>query len=417
MKTRNRDDMKTIKVVVACIFAATISVLKAQGQDTLVLKVLEENAPKYFNAPGMPRFSVIGKDQEFYLGIGGYIRGTLSYDMGNPIESPLYFITSAIPMDNPPGNRQLFQMSAASSNIFFNFVALPQTEDKVGAYVDFGFGEGMRNYGFSLKAAYLTYRNWTVGYTTSLFTDGAAAAQTIDQQGPNAMTFLFNTVVDYQVALNKHWKLGIGAEYPSVSATYGENGRSVNQRLPDIPLYVQYSWKKGTGWLRFSALMRNMYYYNETAAKDSREMGIGFKLSGASPIGKKFVLFSQSVYGRGIASYVQDLQGLGMDMVPVEGGGLKGVDIVGSYIGLQYRINEKLTASSTFSEVKCFMPDDAVGIDGGTYHNAVYFVSNMIYRISPVLSTGVEYLWGSRRNKDETFRQDNRIQMSLRVNF
>ena len=66
--------MKTIKIMVACIFAATISVLKVQGQDTVVLKVLEENAPKYFNAPGMPRFSVIGKDQEFYLGIGGFPR-------------------------------------------------------------------------------------------------------------------------------------------------------------------------------------------------------------------------------------------------------------------------------------------------------------------------------------------------------
>ncbi|MBR2477679.1 MAG: hypothetical protein IKB48_02355 [Bacteroidales bacterium] len=409
--------MKTIKIMVACIFAATISVLKVQGQDTVVLKVLEENAPKYFNAPGMPRFSVIGKEQEFYLGIGGYIRGTMSYDLGNPIESPMYFITSAIPMDNPSGNSSLFQMSAASSNIFFNFVALPQTQDKVGAYVDFGFGEGMKSYGFSLKAAYLTYRNWIVGYTTSLFTDGAAAAQTIDQQGPNAMTFLFNTVVDYQAALSKHWKVGIGAEYPSVSATYGENGRGVNQRLPDIPLYVQYSWKDGTGWLRFSALMRNMYYYNETAGKDSHETGLGFKLSGASPFGKKFTLFSQSVYGRGIASYVQDLQGLGMDMVPVEGGGLKGVDIVGSYIGLQYRINEKISTSATFSEVKCFMPDDAVDIGGDVYKNAVYFVSNVIYRVSPVLTTGIEYLWGSRRNIDDTFRQDNRIQMSLRVNF
>lgn len=409
--------MKAFKIMVACIFAATISVLKVQGQDTVVLKVLEDNAPKYFNAPGMPRFSVIGKDQEFYLGIGGYIRGTLSYDMGNPIESPLYFITSAIPMDNAPGNSSLFQMSAASSNIFFNFVALPQTQDKVGAYVDFGFGEGMGNYGFSLKAAYLTYRNWTVGYSTSLFTDGAAAAQTIDQQGPNAMTFLFNTVVDYQIALNKHWKFGAGVEYPSVSATYGEYGRKVNQRLPDIPLYVQYSWKDGTGWLRFSALLRNMYYYNVAESKDSHEAGIGFKLSGASPIGKKFVLYSQSVYGRGIASYVQDLQGLGLDMVPVEGGGLKGVDVVGSYIGLQYKINGKFTTSATFSEVKCYMPDDAVDIGGDTYREAVYFVSNVIYRISPVLSTGVEYLWGCRRNKDEAFRQDNRVQMSLRVNF
>jgi hypothetical protein len=232
--------MKLKGIMVAGIFAATISLLNvksadAQERDTIVLKVLEENAPKYFNAPGMPRFSVIGKEQEFYLGIGGYIRGSVSYDFGNPIESPVYFVTNAIPMNNPPGNSSLWQMSAASSNIFFNFVALPQTEDKVGAYIDFGFADGMNEYGFSLKAAYLTYRNWIVGYTTSLFTDGAAAAQTIDQQGPNAMTFLFNTVIDYQVALTKHWKVGIGAEMPSVNATYVLARDAVNQRIPDIP--------------------------------------------------------------------------------------------------------------------------------------------------------------------------------------
>ena len=96
--------MKFCKIMVACLCAATFSVLKVNGQDTVVLKVLEENAPKYFNAPGMPRFSVIGKEREFYLGLGGYIRGSVSYDMGNPIDSPIYFITSAIPMDNLPGN-------------------------------------------------------------------------------------------------------------------------------------------------------------------------------------------------------------------------------------------------------------------------------------------------------------------------
>jgi hypothetical protein len=416
--------MKLTGIMVAVIFAATISLLNvksadAQERDTIVLKVLEENAPKYFNAPGMPRFSVIGKEQEFYLGIGGYIRGSVSYDFGNPIESPVYFVTNAIPMNNPPGNSSLWQMSAASSNIFFNFVALPQTEDKVGAYIDFGFADGMNEYGFSLKAAYLTYRNWIVGYTTSLFTDGAAAAQTIDQQGPNAMTFLFNTVIDYQLALTKHWKVGIGAEMPSVNATYVLDRDAVNQRIPDIPFYVQYGWKEGKGWLRLSGILRNMGYYNNISRSRENEMGLGIKLSGASPFGSRFTLYSQTVFGKGIASYVQDLQGLGMDMVPLRDGSgeMEGVEVVASYLGLQYLISNKLSASATFSEVKCFFPDKAKPMPEGTYRNASYFVTNLIYKVSPVLTTGVEYLWGSRRNTDETYSHNNRVQMSLRVNF
>ena len=312
--------------------AATFSALKVNGQDTLVLKVLEENAPKYFNAPGMPRFSVIGNERAFYLGIGGYIRGTASYDFGNPIQSPLYFIPSAIPMDGEGGNSSLLQFSAASSNLFFNFVALPHTENKVGAYIDFGFAQGMGNYGFSLKAAYLTYRNLTVGYTTSLFTDGAAAAQTIDQQGPNAMTFLFNTVIDYQWPINRHWKVGVGLEMPKVDASYLNSTRAVNQRVPDIPVYVQYSWKEGKGWLRLSGIMRNMYYRDQVAMKTDDVMGLGIKLSGVSPLTRSLNLYSQSVFGKGISSYVQDLQGLGMDLVPVTGNGgqMEAVEVVAS---------------------------------------------------------------------------------------
>ena len=411
--------MKLLKIMVACFCAATFSVLKVNGQDTIVLKVLEENAPKYFNAPGMPRFSVIGNQREFYLGIGGYIRGSLSYDMGNPIESPIYFITSAIPMENLAGNSSLVQMSAASSNLFFNFVALPHTQDKVGAYVDFGFAEGLGNYGFSLKSAYITYRNFIIGYTTSLFTDGAAAAQTIDQQGPNAMTFLFNTVIDYQRMFGDHWKVGVGLEMPSVNATYGAKNYGVNQRLPDIPFYIQYGWKGGKGWLRLSGLIRDMQYHNSQLGKNSSQTGIAVKLSGVSPLTHSLNLYSQSVFGKGIASYVQDLQGLGLDMVPVDGasGRMEAVEVVGSYLGLQYIISEKLSASATFSEVKCFMPDGFEDVDGSAYKEGIYFVSNLIYKVSPVLTTGVEYLWGSRTNRDESTHHNNRIQASLRLNF
>ena len=413
--------MKLYRIMVACILAATFSVLKANGQekDTIVLKVLEENAPKYFNAPGMPRFSVIGNQREFYLGVGGYIRGSMSFDWGNPIESPIYFIPNAIPMGDTPGNSSLFQMSAASSNMFFNFVALPHTENKVGAYIDFGFAEGLGDYGFSLKAAYLTYRNLVVGYTTSLFTDGQAAAQTIDQQGPNAMTFLFNTVIDYQQQIGKHWKIGAGLEMPSVNATYGAKNMAVSQRMPDIPLYVQFSWKEGKGWIRLSGLFRDMQYYNMASGTTSSQAGMAVKLSSVGPLSKRLTLYSQSVFGTGIGSYVQDLQGLGLDLVPVDGasGRMRPVEVVGSYLGLQYQISDVLSTSATFSEVKCFMPDGYEDMNGETYKEAAYFVCNLIYQVSPVLTTGIEYLWGSRKDRNEQMHHNNRLQASLRVNF
>ncbi len=413
-------------------------------KDTTILKIFIGNAPKYTNAPDMPRFAIIGKDREFYLGIGGYVKGSLSYDLGNPIESPLFFEPSSIPMDNPAGNNALVQLSGAASNIFINFVGLPHTKNQIGAYIDFNFtGNAGTNYSFSLAAAYLTYKNFLVGYNTSLFTDGAATAPSIDQQGPNALTFAYNTVLDYIYKINKNWSFGVGLEMPLLNATYNNYTYAVNQYIPDIPAYLQYSWAKGNGWIRLSGIYRSFAYRDQIDKKNNSNAAGGVKLSGALPFLEKFKLFYQGVYGSGISSYVQDMQGLGLDLVPVasaklsanvpesELGDLGNVKNFAGYLGLQYNICPKLLASATYSFVRSYLPpveqntivqgqtikEDNSYMPGTTYKNAQYIVTNIFYDITPNVTAGVEYLWGSRRDVNDIFKQNNRLQTAIVVNF
>lgn len=397
------------------------------NKDTLIVKVLYENAPNYFGAPDMPRFAIIGKDRKFYLGIGGYIKASLSYDFGNPIDNANCFETSMIPMDKLPGNGSLFQMSAAATNMFFNFVALPHTRNRIGGYINFNFSGTDNDYGFSLKAAYITYRGFILGYNTSLFTDGAASAPTIDQQGPNSMTFLFNTVLDYQYAFNDHWKVGIGIELPVTDATYNGGTYAINQRIPDIPFYVQYSWANGNGWLRMSGLVRNMMYEQKEIGRGNG-FGYGIKASGTIPFNSKLTMFYQGVYGKGIASYIQDIQGYGLDMVPKlrksEGfaSGPYGVhyykmlpiEAWGAYTGVQWQVNSRMFTSATYSFVKADIPETEPST---TYKSAQYVVANVFYNLTPSVRTGVEYLWGCRENLNGEIRHNNRVQTAVRVNF
>lgn len=385
-------------------------------RDTAVLRVLVQNAPDYFNAPDMPRFAIVGKERKFYLGIGGFLKASVSYDLGNPIENPLCFVTSSIPMDNPPGNSSLFQMSAGASNLFFNFVALPHTKNQIGAYINFDFSGNGANYGFSLKSAYFTYKGFTLGYKPSLFTDGAAAAPTVDQQGPNAMTFLFNTVLNYQYAFNKHWKVGVGLELPVLNATYNDYTYQINQRVPDIPFYIQYSWADSQAWLRLSGLIRNMYYQDMKSGKTVDEVGYGIKLSGVTKLARNVKMFSQCIYGEGVGSYIQDMQGLGMDIVPIENSGkLEKVKAWASYMGVQWRISPKFLTSATYSVVEAYMPENSVEKDA--YKHAQYLVANLFYNITPSVQAGIEYLWGSREDTGGNFKQDTRLQSAIRVNF
>lgn len=400
-----------------------VTIINRRGQNdttgTKVYEIFEDNAPKTFNIPGAPRFAIEGKDGKFYLGIGGTVKTTVSYDWGNPIDNGYDFTTSAIPMQQAKGNGGLLQFSAATSGLFVNFVALPGTKNQVGAYFNFNLTGNGNNYGFNLFYAYVKYRGFTVGYDFSLFSDMGACPPSIDNEGPNALTAIPKGVVDYRHTFNKHWSAGIGAEMPIASATTGKGTASVSQRVPDIPAYVQYSWGGGKSWLRASGMIRNMMYRDAVAGRNLDCVGWGVKLSGSASLGPVVTAYYQGAYGRGLTSYFQDLYEGGLDMVPDGNGRLRNVEAWGAYLGLQYNISSTVCATTTYSHLRTYAPYYAEGETpwGEQYKYGQYALANIIWNITPQISTGLEYIYGRRVNMDGTSRHDNRIQTMLQVSF
>lgn len=400
-----------------------------KNRDTSIVKILMDNAPKYFNAPGMPRFAIIGNQNKFYLGIGGYAKATISYDWGNPIANNCHFTTSSIPMNNPKGNEGLIQFSAQTSTIAINFVALPGTDNQIGAYFNINFSNP--NYAPMVLNAYAKYRGFTAGYAFSLFSDVMAGPPTIDFEGPNGWTLIPNAVIDYEHNFGKHWGVGIGLEMPIASyavdpATEDPTTYSVNQRVPDIPAYVQYSWKDRSSWVRVSGIIRNMLYRDNLADKNVNNVGWGVKFSGSASIGKKITTFYQAVYGHGISSYMQDIYGGQLDMTPQRGwdrrlnGRLANVGVWGGYLGVQYNFTPTIFASCTYSLVRTFnnqYNDISQPVEADQYKNAQYVVANLFWNVAKNVQMGVEYLWGDRMNMNNLRKGDNRAQTMIQVNF
>ena len=430
--------MKKSVIITICAGAIATGPLQAQNHPTVpdegdvkiifnpgepdqkVYDAFIENAPKRFNEPSAPRFAIKGNQDKFYLGIGGYIKGVGVFDWGNPIHNANDFTTAAIPSATPEGDGGLLQGSLGQSRIFINFVALPGTKNKVGAYISGKF-TGPGN-GFVLNHAYITYRGITVGHTSSLFEDGAAAPPTIDAEVPCGLVGTTNNIVSYQHPFSSRIKGGISVELPDASITAADGTRTVTQRIPDIPAYVQYSWDNGSGWLRFSALMRNIQYRDLVNDKNRNVTGWGIKLSGSSALGDTPLrAYYQAAYGRGIGGYIQDLAGLGLDLSPEAGreGRLEGVKAWGAYAGLQYTFSPKVFASATYSHARAY----AGRYDGGStpwneqYSYAQYVSANVFYTILPGLQCGMEYLYGRRVDMDGVSRHDNRINTMLQFSF
>lgn len=400
-----------------------VNVLFSDEADSLkVYEALIENSPADFHVPNAPRFAVVGKNDKFYLGVGGTVKATMNYDWGSPIQNANEFGPYTIPMPGTsaykPGNKGWFGISAQQTDLFLNFVALPNNPNKIGFYINATLlGSG---YAPQVRSAYVSYRGIEAGYGFSLFTDLAADPTTIDYDGPNSLTVSINAKLDYRHYFGKHFGIGVGAEMPIASYTNANKTSTVTQRIPDIPAYVQWNFGNNNR-IRLSGLLRNMQYYDMLSQKTKNLAGWGVQLSGNFNICDKLIGYYQAAYGKGMSSYFQDLSGNSLDMVPniTNNGELETVKAWGAYLGLQYNFSPKAYCTVLYSQVRNYAPD----YNGGTtpwvdqYKYGQYILGNFFYNINDLFTWGIEYIYGRRVNMDGLQAHDNRLQTMLQISF
>ncbi len=384
--------------------------------------IFEENAPERFNAPKTPSFAFLSKNQKFMMGIGGYVKGTISMDFNGAINNPAYFTTSAIPINPLPGNNLLTQFNVNQSSLFYNLVSISDNKTKFGAYVNMNFsGAG---YTPQIEDAYITYGGLLLGRTTSLFTDAAAIPPTIDSEGPNGLTYKTNNVINFRGKIGRHITTGIGLETPSTDFTISKNQTITNQFIPDIPSYIQFAWGKGNNsHVRLSSLIRNVNYRNNIQDKDNIISTYACQLSGLVTVKEKLVFYYQLAYGSGITTYIQDVSGLKLDFMPnnitdhhnKKAGELDKIKSLAYYAGLQYNFNPRTFMSCTFSQVDVDVPENYN--DTNLYKEAYYLATNFFWYAKPNVQIGAEYLYGKRVDQNDEWGQANRVQLMLQYNF
>lgn len=395
-----------------------------ETRDSLpVYEVMQENAPGLAHIKDVPRFTLLGKDNKFYLGIGANIKAVADYDWGSPISNPNEFTTYDI-TGADKGNGGLYQMTAAQSNFYLNFVALPGSANQIGIYIDINF---MRpDHAPMMHHAYLKYRGFTAGHTVSIFTDLGADPAAIDYEGPNAITYVGHPNISYTANFGKDkmWSAAIGIDMPETSITPTLKTKSINQRVPDIPIFLQRAWAGGKGWFRASAIFRNLYYRNLVTFHNVHKFGWGVKVSGKTPIAGGLSAMWQAVYGKGVSSYIQDLTGNGFDLMPDpnNAASLNTVKAWGAYGTLRFDFCPKVFMDVTYSQVRTYVPnfskiDGAGKIWGETYKYAQYITGNLFWNINSFTQFGAEYLYGRRMDFNGVQHHDNRVSLMLQVSI
>lgn len=439
--------MKTPRLILWAVLMAigTLFIHRAQGQtysptvyligieevDTLYgncmrLETMDSATQDYidthrrgFQQSHHPQFIFATRNNNFSFSIGGFVALRAAYDFDG-ISDNIDFVPYDIPLTADYNNRQQLLMDASTSRVFIKGIANTNTLGQVVIYIDGDFRGGSgKSYTPRLRSAYVSMLGLTLGRDVTTFCDLEAAPMTIDFQGPNAYNFNFATMIRYELPFwQDRMKAGVALEMPSVSGTYNQKYLEMRQRVPDIPIYLQWAWGENRdSHLRASAVFRQLYVRNAVVDENKSLFGWGVQLSGTIGVFPWMRLFMNGVYGRGITPYLQDLTGSGLDFVPsnTNGESIETLPMWGWQAAAQFNITPRMWVSGGYSMVSLERETEYVTAD--MYKTGTYIFGNIFYALTPRCRIAAEYLYGSRKNMDAVKNHANRVNLELQYNF
>ncbi len=399
----------------------SIAAANAATEQT-ILDYKETHRPGFQQAE-KPMFIFSTKDNKFSFAVGGYINLRASYGF-NDVVNNIDFVPYDIPIPGNYATKQRLGMDATTSRVYIKAIANSRALGRVVVFVDADFrGGNAYSYTPRVRSAYVSFKGFTIGRDVTTFCDLLAAPTTIDFQGPNAYNFRFATMIRYEFSLWRNiFKMGVAAEMPNVSATYG-NGTANNfaplpQRMPDFPVYMQWSWGRNRmSHIRASAVFRNMYAYDVARGKNTSLFGWGVQASGRINLGRVLNIFFNGVYGEGITPYIQDLTGSGLDFTPnpLRPTSIQTMPMYGWQASAQVNLSRRLSISGGYSAVNVqrknrFYTDDQ-------YKQGQYIFGNIFFHITPRMKIAAEYLYGQRKNMNGAKNHANRVNVMAQYNF
>jgi DcaP outer membrane protein len=379
----------------------------------------------------------------------GFVRLDGIYDF-NPIGSTDDFVTSSIPI--PQGKGRNFVLTPRYTRLGFDTLTPLEEHDwqvKTRIEMDFFNGNTSGVFGsfpLRLRFAWIDVGPFLVGQAASLFMDYDVFPNVLDYEGPPGMVLMRQPIIAYRYNIADNLRLSVGVEHPYSDIQWFEDGGFVVnpntgiittagvpkniQGLPDFTANLRYTFDYGH--LQVAGILRKLEF--QTAAEENFiEWGYGINVTGAfrpwaylHGVGKggdcdtcdnlmdKSRILGQFACGRGISRYIQDINGFGLDAVWDPASGFQTIQAQGWFLSYEQWWTDKLASVFTYGQTWVDVPDV---LPADTYKNASYFAVNLIWLPVERLGMGIEFLYGSRENKDGNKGKACRIQTGVQYKF
>lgn len=370
----------------------------------------EQAEPRVDNIPLDPALrgfvSLPGTD--WIMRVGGYAKTDAIFD-SRPAGNPDLFVTSSIPTGDPvAGEGQSFNLHVKQTRFSVELRRPSSLGGNLRAYFEGDLFGPNGTTAPHLRHAYVQASNLLVGQTFSAFIDVDALPDGVDFEGPGSTTFVLTPQVRYTRPFGERWSLGISAEYPRVDIT-APPGATPAPRFPDIVLKPRYEapW----GHLQVSAVVRGLSFNDGQAGRD-RATGYGVQPTATIAVSPRNNLFAGGIWGHGVARYVNDLGGLGLDAAVDANGDFTAIPVYGAYASLQHLFSIRLRGVATAGWLRVEPPST---VPASTTERTAYYGLTAIWSPRPTVDFGVTALYGENRTVDGSSGHAWRYQGGLQL--
>lgn len=393
-----------------------VQALPSAESDSLRNLVLEFYYDQFRHSqdPDAPSFLFMSKSADVLMGIGGAVKLRSWYDWDGVIPSNS-FAPYLIPIPADAARERQLGTTASGTALFLQL----NGRSRLGnyrLYIEANFN-GYKSRDFRLKKAYATLADWTVGYTSSTFSDPAAQAPSVDGNGAANKTSHTTTLVRWMPRISRHLLAAISMEQPATQVDVSAQLTAPSTLwLPDAAAFLQYEWTKGSH-LRLAGIVRQLTYRNLADGRNVALPGWGVQLSTvAHPLLRQLTTYATFNLGRGYAGLLNDLNNGNYDLIPnpTAPGTLYAPRALGYSAGVQYNFSTKLYTSASFSQTH-YLPHYLVA--PAEYRYGWCADINLFYHPTHRLQLAAEFNFGLRSNASGTHATARRIAALAQLSF
>ena len=237
--------------------------------------------------------------------------------------------------------------------------------------------------------------------------DETILPSTLDFESPRSVILDRRALLRWTESLTDSLDVAVAVEDPRpVFDLDSAPAGNIERPAPDLIARLRY---ERPCWHLQSAGVVRLLRYREASRATDDAAGWGFNFTGRVQMHEFDSVLFQFAFGDGIEGYRQ-----APDAAVDANGTIEVIPLIAWVVGYEIDWTDQLSSTFVYSEGR---GTNAAFQQAGAPQAAEYVAANVVYEALPRLSYGIEYLYGTRTDRDDAKGEAHRVQFSVRYDL